>query len=119
MAYDERLAGRIRRVLAGRRDVAEKRMFGGLAFLVGGKMACGVLGRDLVVRVGPDRHEAALARPGARPMDFTGRPLRGFIYVGPAGTRTAAALRRWIADGIAGAAAGPPKRPERGKKGRT
>ena len=98
MAYDEHLAQRVRRELA-KPDVTERKMFGGLAFLVGGRMCCGVQGTDLMVRVPVDMHEALLRRPHARPMDFTGKPLKGFLYVSAAGLRTAASLRRWIAYG--------------------
>jgi hypothetical protein len=93
---DEKLVARIRRALASRADFAERRMFGGVAFLVGGRMCCGVLGEDLMVRVGPDGHEEAVHLPHARPMDFTGRPIRGFVDVGPKGVATAPALRAWI-----------------------
>jgi len=80
MAFDERLAQRIRQILKGARGVTEKRMFGGLCFLVRGKMCCGVERDHLVVRVGPEQYERALSKPHARPMDFTGRPLKGFVY---------------------------------------
>lgn len=96
MAYDENLAERIRRAVARRKRVTEKRMFGGLAFLLGGRMFCGVLDDDLVVRVGPARHAAALSRPHARPMDFTGRAITGFVYVGPRGVKSGAALAKWL-----------------------
>jgi TfoX/Sxy family transcriptional regulator of competence genes len=99
------LATRIRKALAKRRNVTEKSMFGGLAFLVGGRMCCGVLGDDLVVRVAADRYDAALARPHVRPMDFTGRPMKGFIYVGPGGTKSGPALLKWLEEGIAAARA--------------
>lgn len=98
MAYDETLADRIRKVLSGP-GVEERRMFGGLAFLVGGRMCCGVQGADLMVRVPGDSHETALRKAHVRPMDFTGKPLKGFVYVSPAGISTAAALRGWIALG--------------------
>ena len=100
MAYDERLATRIRRVLSTRRDITERRMFGGLAFLRGGRMCCGVVGQDLVVRLVDEEMTAALRRAHVRPMDFTGRPMRGFVYVSPAGLRTTAALQRWIGKGL-------------------
>lgn len=100
MAYDEELASRVRRTMRREIDVAEKRMFGGLCFTVSGRMCCGVLGADLVLRVSPERYEAALRAPHVRPMDFTGRPIRGFLYVGPRGARDARALRKWIAEGI-------------------
>ena len=95
MAYDEKAAARIRRLFAGRRDVVEKKMFGGLSFLVRDRMTLGLLGDDLVVRVAPEDNEEALARPHARPMDFTRRPMKGWIYVAPPGYATAAALRGW------------------------
>ena len=71
-------------------------MFGGLAFLVSGRMCCGVQDTDLMVRVPKERHAQTLLQPHVRPMDFTGRPLTGFIYVSAAGTASAAALRKWI-----------------------
>lgn len=96
MAYDEGLANRIRTALGSRDDVAERKMFGGIAFMVAGRMACGVIHDDLMVRVGADRHEAALAEPHTRPMDFTGRPMRGMVYVEPAGVASDADLARWV-----------------------
>jgi TfoX/Sxy family transcriptional regulator of competence genes len=81
VAYDERLAARVRALLAGRSDVTERRMFGGPTFMVGGHMCCGVDGDELIVRLDSGREEEALARPHARPMDFTGRPMRGFVTV--------------------------------------
>lgn len=96
MAYDEKLAARVAAALSRRVEHEERKMFGGIAFMIGGKMAIGVSAEDLMVRVGPDAHEGALAQPGARPMDFTGRPMKGYVFVGPAGTATAPALMRWI-----------------------
>jgi TfoX/Sxy family transcriptional regulator of competence genes len=107
MSYDEKLAARIRRALSGRDDVVEKKMFGGLCFMVAGSMCCGLTKTDFMVRVGPARYEEALARPHARPMDFTGRPLKGMVYVAPAGLRTEAALMRWIRLGLAFVSQGP------------
>jgi hypothetical protein len=101
MAYDEKLADRVRRELGDRRGVAEKRMFGGLAFMLHGNMVCGVLGSDLVVRVGPQAHEAELRRPHARVMDFTHRPMKGYLYVGPKGMATAASLRSRLKPALA------------------
>ncbi|MBI2687260.1 MAG: TfoX/Sxy family protein [Acidobacteria bacterium] len=75
--------------------LTEKRMFGGLGFMVNGNMACGIIGDKLMVRVGPPAHDAALAEPHTSPMDFTGRPMTGYIYVHPPGTATAAALQKW------------------------
>ena len=96
MPYDEKLAGRVRDALAGRRGVTEKKMFGGLSFLLNGSMCCGVARENLVVRVGPDQYEKALSKPSARPMDFTGRALQGFVYVSPTGSRTATSLKNWV-----------------------
>ena len=99
MAYDEKLAQRIRLAFGRRRDVAERKMFGGLTFLCGGRMCCGVVGADLMVRVAEDQFDEVVRRRHVRPMDFTGRPLRGFVYVSPPGFRTAAALRAWLSSG--------------------
>ena len=109
MPYDEDLAGRVREALGGRADVAEKHMFGGLTFLVGGHMCCGVVGDDLVLRLGPEDAQQALREPHARPMDFTGRPLRGFVYVGPAGTGSEHLLGDWVSRALRFASSLPPK----------
>ena len=109
MAYDEALAARIREALHGRDAVTERKMFGGIAFMVGGNMACGVVRDDLMVRVGPDAHDAAVAEPHVRPMDFGHRPMRGMVYVAPDGVRSASDLARWVQAGAAMAASLPPK----------
>ena len=96
MAYNEALAERIRIELQDRDDVEERKMFGGIAFMVAGRMAIGVTHDDLMVKVGAEAHEAALSRPHTRPMDFTGKPMRGMVYVDPAGTADHADLRFWI-----------------------
>jgi TfoX/Sxy family transcriptional regulator of competence genes len=101
MAYDEALADRIRRVVGPRPDLLEKKMFGGIAFLLDGKMFCGIVKDDLMVRVGPERYEAALAEPHVRPMDFTGRPMNGYVFVGPSGSKTAKAIKKWVDQGAA------------------
>ena len=113
MSYDEKAAERVRKALAGRRGVTEKKMFGGMAFMLNGAMCCGVLKDDLVVRVGAARNAGALAQPHARPMDFTGRPMAGFVYVAPAGYQSGAALDKWIGWGAehAAIAAAAKKRP--------
>ncbi len=111
MAYDEQLATRIRDVLSHRPEVVEKRMFGGLCFMVNGAMCCGLTATDFMVRVGPDQYEAALTRPHARPMDFTGRPLRGMVYVAPEGLRTKAALAAWVDRALAFVLATPAAAP--------
>ena len=100
MAFNEVAAKRVRDVLSEESTASEKRMFGGLAFMVSGHMCCGIVGEDLVVRVGPHQHEQALAEPHVRAMDFTGRPMKGFIYVGPAGYRSKVSLRNWIRRGL-------------------
>ena len=110
MAYNEQLASRIRGVLARRKGLTEKKMFGGLAFMVDGKMCCGVLQDKLVVRVGPAQYEEALKRPYTRPMNFTGRPVKGFVYVMPQGSQSRAALKAWIDRGFRYAESLPPKR---------
>lgn len=109
MAYDETLVERIRRALAGRSGVVEKRMMGGLTFMVDGHMCCGVVRDELMVRVGPEQNDDALARPHARPMDFTGRPMRGFVFVGADGIRTDEELEAWIASGARFVGSLPPK----------
>lgn len=117
MGYDESAAERLRGELERLPAVAEIRMFGGLCFTSRGHMVCGVLEKDLVLRVGPEGYAAALRRPHARPMDFTGRPLKGFVFVAPAGYATAAGLRRWLdlAVGFVGTLPDkkPPRRPRR------
>ncbi|MHA1567233.1 MAG: TfoX/Sxy family protein [Alphaproteobacteria bacterium] len=103
MAYDEVLAERMRAVFANYEGIAEKTMFGGLSFQCNGKMCCGVSGKttDMVVRLSPDQEPAALAKPHTRPCDFTGRPMRGWIYVAPEGLENDAALKDWIAESYA------------------
>lgn len=101
MAYDEDLAARVRGVLSDREDVLERKMFGGIAFMVSGSMCCGIVGDDLMVRVGPDRYDEAVSHPHVRPMDFTGRPLKGMIYVAAAGLRSQRELGRWVSEGVA------------------
>lgn len=109
MAYDEGLAERVRDVLAFREDIIEKRMFGGIAFMLGGNMCVGVVRDVLMVRVGADGYEDALVEPHARPMDFTGKPLKGFIYVDPEGVDDDENLQTWIERGVAFAASLPVK----------
>ena len=109
MAFNELLADRIRAALARRHGVSEKKMFGGVALLANGHMFCGVNKDDLVVRVGPGAWAKALSRKHARPMDFTGRPLSGYVYVAPPGVRTAASLKAWVDQGLRFARTLPPK----------
>lgn len=96
MAFDEALAMRVRAVLGKRRGVDERRMFGGLAFLLHGNMLCGVHGRALVLRLGREGSAEALSRPHVRPMDLTGKVLRTMVFVDPPGCRSAAQLRSWL-----------------------
>ena len=99
MAYDEQLADRVRGFLTPFPGVDERKMFGGLAFLLRGNMCCGVVGDELMVRVGRESYEAALHEPYAREMDFTGRPLKGFIYVASDGLSSEGDLRAWVERG--------------------
>jgi TfoX/Sxy family transcriptional regulator of competence genes len=96
MAFDEKLAARVRSALKGRRDVVEKQMFGGVAFMVRGHMSCGVVGSSLMVRVDVEQEENYLKEPAVRRMDFTGRPMRGFLFVDPAGITTMTSLAKWV-----------------------
>ena len=112
MAYSELLADRVRALLSDRDDVAERPMFGGLTFMVGGHMCCGVHGDELILRLHPDDEDAALARPHARPMDFTARPMRGFVTVAPDGLK-GQALQRWVDRAVAHADGQPPKQAKR------
>lgn len=96
MAYDEKLAQRVRSLIVKHKGMSEKKMFGGIAFLLFGKMCCGVLKDDLVVRIGFEDYERALNKPHVRPMDFTGQPMKGYVYVGPEAIRTARSLQAWL-----------------------
>ena len=109
MAYDEQLVDRVRNVLVRHEGLAEKKMFGGLTFMLRGNMCCGVDKDNLMIRVGPDQYVQVLAEPYARPMDFTGRPLRGMVYVGPDGYRSDEALVKWVQRGVDFALSLPPK----------
>ena len=100
MAYDEQLADRIRQAFGTGNDITERKMFGGLAFLYRGRMCCGIVGSDLMVRIPDDEFNAVMRGRHVRPMDFTSKPVRGFVYVSPPGFGTAAALRTWIARGV-------------------
>ena len=115
MAYDETLAGRIREALAHERGVEEIKMMGGLCFMVAGHMALGIVGEELMVRVGPEGYDRALSRAHAREMDFTGRSTRGFVFVSPAGIKTKRSLASWVAPAAAFAKSLPPKRAKAGR----
>ena len=109
MAYDETLALRIRAALPAIPGLTEKKMFGGLAFLVDGNMACGVSRANLMVRISPDATDAALAQPNVRVFDMTGRPMKGWVLVEPAGIQEEEDLKHWIAQGVTFAQSLPPK----------
>src|SRR3954467_13680591 len=109
MAFDEALAGRIRDVLAARSELSERRMFGGIAFMLTGNMAVGVIGEDLMVRLDPADAERALAEPHTRPMDFTGKPMKGMAFVGPEATAADKSLGEWVDAAADFAASLPPK----------
>jgi hypothetical protein len=116
VAYDEDIAERVRDVLAPEPGLTERKMFGGLAFMLDGKMFCGVLGGELLARVGPDAHDDAVARPHVRIMDFTGRPMRGYVFVGPAALASDAALSDWVGACAKHVATLPEKARKGGKK---
>lgn len=109
MAYDEALAGRVRKALSGRDDVVEKKMFGGLVFMVAGHMCCGVAKEDLMLRLGETAAASALEDAKVRPMDFTGRPMKGIVLVSPEGCADARAMRRWVAKALDFVSTLPPR----------
>lgn len=113
MGYDAETAQRLRRLFAGRTDVAERRMVGGLSFIVNGNMCCGVNGSALMVRVGPDDREQALAEPHVRPLEMGGRPVSGFVLIDPDGFSTDAALTAWVKRGLDFVGTLPAKRPRK------
>ena len=120
MAYDEALAGRVRTAMTGKDGLSERKMFGGLCLMLHGNMFAGVINDELMLRVGPDRFDAALSKPGARPMDFTGRPMSGFIYVQPSAFKTEAGLTGWLNEALGFVETLPPKsgsKPAKSKRG--
>jgi TfoX/Sxy family transcriptional regulator of competence genes len=96
MAYDETIAARIREFLAEVDNVEEKNMFGGVCFMVNDKMCMGVVKDDMMCRIDPEKEPEALDQPGCRPMDFTGRPMKGYVYVSREGMRTKKNMQYWI-----------------------
>lgn len=112
MAVDTALAERVRRALDGTSGLVEKQMFGGLCFLINGHMCAGLVGSTLMVRVGPEGHDDALAQPHVRPMDFTGRPMTGMVFVDPPALETETMLAAWVGRGAAFAGSLPPKPPK-------
>ncbi len=111
MAYDEGLAERLRDLLHPSTQITERKMFGGLAFMSCGHMFVGILGETLMARVGPDDYEAVLNRPHVRKMDFTGKPMRGYVFVDPPGFEDDATLNTWVASCRRFVASLPPKQP--------
>jgi TfoX/Sxy family transcriptional regulator of competence genes len=109
MALDESLATRVRKKIGQRPDVVEKKMFGGVAFLINGNMSVGVHGNELIVRIPPDETDVALKAPGTRVFDLTGRPMKGWLLVGRPAIDNAAGLGRWIKRGVDYAASLPKK----------
>ena len=109
MAYDEKLATRIRAELTGHRGVAEKKMFGGLAFIFDGNVCCGIVGEDLMVRVGADDTDAALAKPHTRLFEMSGRSMTGWVIVDVGAVKTKRRLGPWVRRGVAFASSLPPK----------
>lgn len=101
MSCDEQLVVRVRAVLERTCGTAERRMFGGVCFTLNGNMACGVVSTDLMVRVGPDRYVDALRQPHVREMDFTGRAMKGYVFISAPGTKSDASLKYWIELGVA------------------
>ena len=112
MAYDETLAARIREAIAKIPHFTEMKMFGGLAFMHQGNMVLGVNKGDLMARVGAEGHQDALRQPGARPMDFAGRPMVGMVFVGPAGTQKDSDLHGWVERAMRYARTMEPKKPK-------
>ena len=96
MAYDEKLADRIRKTLGVNKYVTEKHMFGGLSFMFGKKMFCGVLKDDIVLKMSPEQCQDSLKKPNVRPMDFTGRPMKSFVYVNQKGCKSEKELKKWV-----------------------
>lgn len=109
MAYDEKLAERVRSALADQSNLTEKAMFGGLGFLLHGNMVCGIHNDSLMVRVGPERHADAIARPNAKVFDMTGRPMKGWVVVSADGIGNPNDLKSWVDEGVAFAKTLPEK----------
>ena len=113
MAYDEKVAERLSKVFIEHKGVVEKKMFGGIAYMYKDHMCVGVIDDMLMVRVGPEQYEKALSEKHVKPMDFTGRPMKGYVYVEPAGFKTEKSLRKWIDKGIGFVKTLPPKKPKK------
>lgn len=100
MAYDEALANRVRETLTDQTELTERKMFGGLSFMLNGNMCCGIIKDELMVRVGAEKYDAALANPKARIMTFTGRPMKNFVLISAEGVSTDEKLKAWVQQGV-------------------
>jgi len=112
MAYDEKIAERLSKAFSGHKSVQEKKMFGGIAYMFKNHMCVGIINDLLMVRVGPEQYEDALSEAHTRPMDFTGKPMKGYVYVEPEGFKTDKSLRKWVDKGIQFVKTLPPKKPK-------
>ena len=115
MAYDEKLADRVRDILAGRQGLNEREMFGGVGFTIDGKLVAGVHGKELIARAPAEEHAWVVKEPGARTFDITGRPMKGWLLVGPAGTAKGPSLKKWVGRSVVYVAALPAKKPMKKK----
>lgn len=109
MAYDEGVAQRLQEILTGQKGLVDKKMFGGVGFMLDGNMAVGVYKEELIVRVGLDKYEEVVIRPFTRPFDITGRPMKGWVMVGPEGYDSDESLAEWVEMGVTFARSLPPK----------
>ncbi|MBZ0135394.1 MAG: TfoX/Sxy family protein [Planctomycetes bacterium] len=109
MAYNEDLAERVRKSFGKRKGLAERKMFGGLCFTVNGHMAAGVVDDKLMLRVGPEQYEGVLKLKHAQPMDFTGKPMKGMVYVACEGCKTATQIKPWLKRALSFVESLPPK----------
>ena len=96
MAYEDAVADRVRKILKRRKGISERKMFGGIAFMLNGNMVCGVIKKDLVLRLGKERAAKALSEPHTREMDFTGKAIKSMVYIDPAGYESDDQLRAWV-----------------------
>jgi len=110
MAFDNHLADRIRKQLADEKGLTERKMFGGIGFLLNGNMCCGVIGAEVVIRLDPEQTDRALANKHTRIFDFSGRPMKGWIYVGAKAVETDGDLKHWLQIGLKYARSLPPKK---------
>ena len=112
MCFDEGLAERLREILQSDRNISEKKMFGGLAFMSRGYMFMGILGETLMARVGPTNYEPALSLPHVREMDFTGKPTKGYVFIDPPGFEEDSDLSHWVNQCHLFVQSLPPKKPK-------